>query len=411
MKNDFRTRLQGESTILFDGAMGTMLYQKGVFLNRCFEEVSLSDPRLVLEIHREYLEAGADVLTTNSWGAGIPKLRAAGLEEKFAAINERAVQLARQAISDAGRDDAVFVSGSIGPLGVNIEPLGRLSAAEAEDLFEKQASALAAAGADLLILETFVDVGELAAAVRGARRACDLPLIASLTINNEGTSVYGTDPEVFTARIDELSPDAIGLNCSEGPRVMLETAEKMVRVTQRPLCVQPNAGVPLNVNGRNMYPTTPTYMAKYAKRMIQSGVRIVGGCCGTTPLHIREIRNEIRALQPSIPQERIRVVAAGSGARGSAPGEEEPLGLPPCPGGVRGLRGARAAQGHRLRQADRERDDPEKGGHRRGECARQPPGPGQDERVDGLRPPPAEVRAGSHPALHVQGQEPARPPG
>ena len=165
----------------------------------------------------------------------------------------------------------------------------------------------------MLILETFVDLRELAAAVRGARRACDLPLIASLTINNEGTSLYGTDPELFTARIDELAPDAIGLNCSEGPRVMLETAEKMVRVTRRPVCIQPNAGVPLNVNGRNIYPTTPAYMAKYAKRMIQSGVRIVGGCCGTTPAHIREIRNEIRALQPSILAEHIRVVVPEAG--------------------------------------------------------------------------------------------------
>ena len=304
----FRQRLAGEATILFDGAMGTMLYQKGVFLNRSFEEVCLSDPKLVLEIHREYLEAGADVLTTNSWGAGLPKLRAAGLEEKFSAINERAVKLARQAIEESGRQGSVHVAGSIGPLGASIEPLGRMSAAEAEDLFEKQASLLASSGADLLILETFVDLPELAAAVRGARRGCDLPLVASLTINNEGTSLYGTDPELFTARIDELGPDVIGLNCSEGPRVMLETAEKMIRVTRRPICIQPNAGVPLNVNGRNIYPTTPTYMAKYAKRMIQFGVRMVGGCCGTTPAHIREIRNEIRALQPSILPEAIRVV-------------------------------------------------------------------------------------------------------
>lgn len=293
--------------------MGTMLYQKGVFLNRCFEEVCLSDPKLVLGIHREYLDAGVDVLTTNSWGAGLPKLRAAGLEEKFAQINERAVKLALQAAEMAGRQDSVHVAGSIGPLGVSIEPLGRMSAAEAEDLFQKQASALAAAGAELLILETFVDLRELEAAVRGARQGCDLPLIASLTINSEGTSLYGTDPELFTARIDELGPDAIGLNCSEGPRVMLETAEKMVRVTKRPLCIQPNAGVPLNVNGRNIYPTTPTYMAKYAKRMIQSGVRIVGGCCGTTPAHMREIRNEIRALQPSILAQHIRVVVPEAG--------------------------------------------------------------------------------------------------
>jgi len=284
-----------------------MLYQKGVFLNRCFEEVCLSDPRMVLGIHREYLEAGSEVLTTNSWGAGLPKLRAAGLEEKFASINERAVKLARQAVEEAGREGLVYVAGSMGPLGVNVEPLGRMSAAEAEDLFESQSRTLAQAGADLIILETFVDLRELEAAVKGARRGCDLPLIASLTINSEGTSLYGTDPEIFTARMDELAPDALGLNCSEGPRVMLETAERMIRVTDRPLCIQPNAGVPVNVNGRNFYPTTPSYTAKYAKRMIQSGVRIVGGCCGTTPAHIKEIRNEIRALQPSVMPQHIRV--------------------------------------------------------------------------------------------------------
>jgi methionine synthase / methylenetetrahydrofolate reductase(NADPH) len=288
--------------------MGTMLYEKGVFLNRSFEEVCLSDPRLVLQIHREYLDAGAEVLTTNSWGAGIPKLRGAGLAEKFEQINEQAVVLARKAIDEAGLADSVYVAGSIGPLGVKIEPLGAMGTAEAEDLFRRHAAILAGAGADLVILETFVDVRELAAAIRGVRKGCGIPVIASLTINSEGTSLYGTEPEVFTTEIDELGPDAIGVNCSEGPKVMLDTAERMIKVAQKPLCVQPNAGVPANIDGRNIYQTTPKYMAKYAKRMIQAGVRIVGGCCGTTPAHIKEMRLEIRALSPSIPRERIRLV-------------------------------------------------------------------------------------------------------
>ena len=288
--------------------MGTMLYERGVFLNRSFEEVCLSDPRLLLTIHREYLDAGADVLTTNSWGAGLPKLRSAGLAEKFEQINSGAVTLARTAITEAGLADSVYVAGSMGPLGVKIEPLGAMSAAEAEELFMRHASILAGAGADLIILETFVDVRELAAAIRGVRKGCRLPLIASLTINSEGTSLYGTEPEIFTAEIDALGPDVIGVNCSEGPKIMLDTAERMIKVAQRPLCIQPNAGVPANVDGRNIYQTTPKYMAKYAKRMIQSGVLIVGGCCGTTPAHIREIRQEMRALAPSIPRERIRLV-------------------------------------------------------------------------------------------------------
>ncbi|HTZ52790.1 MAG TPA: bifunctional homocysteine S-methyltransferase/methylenetetrahydrofolate reductase [Spirochaetia bacterium] len=309
MKVEFRTRLEQGHTMLFDGAMGTMLYERGVFLNRSFEEVCLSDPRLVLGIHREYLDAGADVITTNSWGAGILKLRAAGLVERFQEINRRAVELARQAVTDSGRSDSALVAGSIGPLGAMLAPLGTLSPADAEEMIGRQAEVLAAAGADLLVLETFVDVAELKAAVRAVRAACQLPLIASMTINADGTSPYGTEPEAFTAELDELAPDVIGLNCSEGPRSMLEAGEKMIHVTGHPLCIQPNAGVPVNVDGRNIYQTTPKYMAKYAKRMIQSGVRIVGGCCGTTPAHIHEIRNEIKALAPGRPRESARVSA------------------------------------------------------------------------------------------------------
>jgi methionine synthase I (cobalamin-dependent)/5,10-methylenetetrahydrofolate reductase len=309
MKDDFRERLSRQQTILFDGAMGTMLYERGVFLNRSFEEVCLSDPRLVAGIHRDYLDAGADVITTNSWGAGLPKLRAAGLAERFAEVNTRAVELARESVSDAGRNDSAYVAGAIGPLGPMVEPLGAMTLADAVELFARQASVLSAAGADLIILETFVDVEELKAAIRGVRAGCGLPVIACVTINAEGTSPYGTEPETFAAEIEGMSPDALGLNCSEGPRSMLEAAERMIKVARLPLCVQPNAGVPVNVEGRNIYQTTPKYMAKYAKRMIQSGVRIVGGCCGTTPAHIREMRGEIKALAPGRPRETVRVEA------------------------------------------------------------------------------------------------------
>jgi methionine synthase / methylenetetrahydrofolate reductase(NADPH) len=289
--------------------MGTMLYERGIFLNRSFEEVCLSDPRMVMGIHREYLDAGSDVITTNSWGAGIPKLRAAGLAERFAEINRRAVELALQAVSDAGRTESTLVAGSIGPLGVRIAPLGTLSPAEAQELFARHAEVLSKAGVDLLVLETFVDVEELKAAIRGARSSCGLPIVASMTINADGTSPFGTEPEVFTEDLETLQPEVIGLNCSVGPRSMLDAAEKMIHAASHPLCVQPNAGVPVNVNGRNIYQTTPKYMAKYAKRMIQSGVRIVGGCCGTTPAHIHEIRNEIKALAPGRPRETVHVSA------------------------------------------------------------------------------------------------------
>ncbi len=312
--------------------MGTMLYEKGVYLNRSFEEVCLTDPGMVLGIHRQYLEAGAEVLTTNSWGANLPKLGKAGLAEKFDRINERAVALALQAVREAGRSDTAWIAGSIGPLGLKIEPLGVLGSDEAERFFEKQAALLSKAGADLIILETFVDVRELEAAIRGVRKACGLPLIASLTINDEGTSIYGTEPEAFTAEIDKMSPDAIGLNCSEGPKNMLDAAERMLKVTRRPLCIQPNAGVPVNVDGRNIYRTTPTYMAKFAKSMIQSGVRMVGGCCGTTPAHIREIGKAIRALSPRVPKLQIRAVVP-------------PHGTAPVPMEKKSLWGAKLARG------------------------------------------------------------------
>jgi homocysteine S-methyltransferase len=309
-----------------------MLYERGVFLNRSFEEVCLTDPPMVLGIHREYLDAGADVITTNSWGAGAPKLRAAGLVEKAEEINHRAVVLARQAVEEAGRSATAWVAGSIGPLGLKIEPLGSTSVAQAEALFEQQARILAEAGAECIILETFVDVEELKAAIRGVRRATQAALIASLTINSEGTSLYGTEPEVFTAEIDALEPDALGINCSEGPRVMLEGAERMIRVARRPLCVQPNAGVPVNVDGRNIYQTTPKYMAKYAKRMVHAGVRIIGGCCGTTPAHIREMRGEMRALVPTVPSERVSIVVPE-------------LGLPPVALEKKSAWGAKLARG------------------------------------------------------------------
>jgi homocysteine S-methyltransferase len=291
-----------------------MLYERGIYLNRCFEEACLSDPRLVLGIHRDYLDAGADVITTNSWGAGLPKLRAAGLAEKMEEIVTRSVALARQAVEEAGRSSSAWIAGSIGPLGVKVHPVGTTAVAEAEAVFETQARMLADAGVDLIILETFVDVEELKAGIRSVRRACSAPLIASMTITGEGTSLYGTEPEVFTAEIDALGPDAVGLNCSEGPRAMLEGAERMLRVARGPLCIQPNAGVPVNIGGRNIYQTTPKYMAKYAKRMVEAGVRIVGGCCGTTPAHIREIRSEIRAMVPAVPPERISVTVPGLGA-------------------------------------------------------------------------------------------------
>ena len=294
----FMERLSSGEILLFDGAMGTMLYDKGIFLNRCFDEINLTGPELVSGIHREYLKAGADVLTTNTFGATAPRLAKYGFEGSLPQINRQGVALARQAIRDAGREGQAFVAGSIGPLGLRLEPLGALSREEAKGFFRQQAEALLAEPVDLFILETFVDLEELHQACLAVRECSGLPVVASLTIKNDGNSIYGSEPHAYTALVDGWGVEVIGLNCSNGPRVMLEAAEKMVRATDKPICIQPNAGVPSNVNGRNFYLCTPKYMAEYARRFIQTGVHILGGCCGTTPEHIREMRRMIQSVVP-----------------------------------------------------------------------------------------------------------------
>ena len=275
--------------------MGTMLYSRGVFINRCFDELNLSAPDLVRQIHAEYVKAGAEILETNTFGANRIRLAAFGVAEKLADINRAGVRLARE----ASRDGA-FVAGAIGPLGVRIEPLGPTSFAEARRAFREQADALLDAGVDLLILETFGNLDELREAVFAAREAAggDLAIVAQVTIDDFGHLPGGADTESFTRAMDSWPVDVIGLNCSVGPKATLETVERMLGFTQKPLSAMPNAGLPMRVEGRNIYLCSPEYMAQYARRMLWAGVRIVGGCCGTTPEHIKLIRSEARSLQP-----------------------------------------------------------------------------------------------------------------
>jgi homocysteine S-methyltransferase len=300
---EFREQLS-RRVMVADGAMGTMLYSRGVFINRCFDELNLSQPDLVRQIHIEYAKAGAEILETNTFGGNRMRLAGFGMAEKLKAINQAGVRLAREA-AEAG----VFVGGAVGPLGVRIEPLGPTSFAEARAAFREQMDALLEAGIDLLILETFGNLDELREAVAAAREAAgnDLAVIAQVTIDDFGHLPGGTDTETFTREMDSWPVDAIGLNCSVGPKATLETIERMMQYSSKPMSAMPNAGLPMRVEGRNIYLCSPEYMAQYARRMLWAGVRIVGGCCGTTPAHIKLIRSETRSLSPGQPKLRVTV--------------------------------------------------------------------------------------------------------
>ena len=291
---EFREEIQHRALVA-DGAMGTMLYSRGVFINRCFDELNLSAADMVRGIHQEYVKAGAEILESNTFGANRGRLAAFGLAEKLADINRAGVRVAREAAGVSA-----FVAGAVGPLGVRIEPLGPTSFAEARAIFREQIGVLLDAGVDLLILETFGNLDELREAIFAAREAArnEIPIVAQVTIDDNGDLPGGTQTEVFTRRLDELPADVIGVNCSVGPKTTLETIERMMAYTSKPLSAMPNAGVPVRVEGRNLYLCSPEYMAQYARRLLWAGVRIVGGCCGTTPEHIKLIHAEARSLQP-----------------------------------------------------------------------------------------------------------------
>ncbi|MGN6393301.1 MAG: bifunctional homocysteine S-methyltransferase/methylenetetrahydrofolate reductase [Gemmatimonadales bacterium] len=276
-----------------DGAMGTMLYGRGVFLNVCYDELNLRQPDLVRDIHREYVRAGAELLETNTFGANPLKLATYGLGAETERINTEAARLAREA---AGARAAVL--GAIGPLGVRVEPFGELSLEEACAMYERQVRGLAAGGVEGFILETFSDVAELGAAVQAVRSVSDLPLIAQMTVGTNGKTHYGTDPVVFGPELQAMGVDVIGVNCSVGPHGVLEAVEKLARVVTLPISAQPNAGLPREVGDRKIYMASPEYMASYARRMVEAGARFVGGCCGTTPDHIRAIGAFVQSVSP-----------------------------------------------------------------------------------------------------------------
>ena len=314
---DFRELLADGRPHLFDGAMGTMLYAKGVYINRCYDELCISQPELVADVHRAYAKAGAEVLETNSYGANRAKLARHGLEERTAEINACAGRLARRAAGDR-----VFVAGAIGPLGMRIEPFGPTSADEARSLFREQAEGLAEGGVDLFVLETFADLEEIHQAILAVREVCHLPVVAHMTIREDGRTPFGTEAAILAERLAGWGAEVVGLNCSVGPSAMLAATDEMLAAADRPLIMQPNAGLPRDVDGRTIYMASPEYMATYTARLIRKGVRFVGGCCGTTPEHIARMAGALRMLAPT---QSTRVHAAAPEADSRA---MEPVPLP-----------------------------------------------------------------------------------
>jgi homocysteine S-methyltransferase len=285
-------------TVLADGAMGTVLYARGITINRCYDELNLTDPRLILSIHEEYLQAGAEILETNTF-ANRFRLARHSLAGKVAEINAAGVQLARQAADHLKEKQAgdAWVGGSIGPLGVRLEPLGKTGLDEAREAFSEQIAALAAAGADLLIIETMPALNEAHQALIAAHEtAPDLPVLVMVTVDDDSNCLDGSSPAQAAALLTEWGADAIGVNCSTGPATVLTAIEAMRGATDLPLAAMPNAGMPRAVEGRNIYLCSPEYMASFARKAILAGAQVVGGCCGTTPNHIRAMRSAMRAI-------------------------------------------------------------------------------------------------------------------
>src|SRR3984893_9040075 len=290
MAADLLTRIK-QSPVLCDGAMGTLLYAKGVFINRCYDELNLSQPDLIRAIHHEYLQAGAEIVETNTFGANAFRLGRHSIADKVPDMNRMGARLARE----AGKSFDVWVAGSVGPLGTRIEPLGKTSFEEARRAFREQIEALAEGGVDLLMLETFGYLEELHQAMLAAKDVgAKLPLVVQVTIDEDGNCLDGSDPATFAPRLEDWGADVIGCNCSVGPVAMLDAIERVRAPTTLPLVAQPNAGIPRAVEGRNIYLCSPEYMASYARKFVAAGARIVGGCCGTTPDHIRVMKAALR---------------------------------------------------------------------------------------------------------------------
>jgi homocysteine S-methyltransferase len=305
--------------VLADGAMGTLLNSRGIFIHRCYDELNLSNPALILAVHEEYLQAGAEVVETNTFGANRFRLTRHGIGDKVHDINAAGAQLARQAVEHLRAKQAgeAWVAGSVGPLGVRLEPLGKTGLDEARAAFAEQIGVLSCNGVDLLIIETMPALNEAREALKAAQEvAPNLPVLVMVTVDEEGNCLDGSSPAHAAALLSEWGAGAIGVNCSTGPTNVLTAIEAMRAATKLPLAAMPNAGLPRAVEDRNVYLCSPEYMASFARKAITAGVQMVGGCCGTTPNHIRAMRSAMRAIDT---QTRIEVGGAAPAAEIETP--------------------------------------------------------------------------------------------
>jgi methionine synthase I (cobalamin-dependent)/5,10-methylenetetrahydrofolate reductase len=331
MAADFLTRIK-QSPVLCDGAMGTLLYAKGIFINRSYDELNLSQPDLIRGVHHEYLQAGAEIIETNTFGGNSFRLGRHSLADKVDDINRAGVRIARE----AAKSFDVWVAGSVGPLGTRIEPLGKTSFQEARDAFRQQIEVLVEGGVDLLMFETFGYLEEIHQAMLAAREVSpSLPIVAQVTIDEDGNCLDGSAPETFVPKLAEWGADVIGCNCSVGPVAMLDAMERVRASTSLPLAAQPNAGIPRSVDGRNIYLCSPEYMASYARKFVAAGVRLVGGCCGTTPEHIRVMKSALR----------VGEARGKAGLKTTADAHATPKPAPAVPLKDRSLLGAKLARG------------------------------------------------------------------
>ena len=296
MTNTFLSLLESSPTpLLADGAMGTLLHSRGTPFDKCFDELNLSNPAAVSGIHAEYLKAGAQILLTNTFGANRFKLSQHGLQYKLEAINRAGVELVRQVAGGLA-----FVAGDIGPLGVRIAPFGRVQPEQARAAFTEQAQALVKAGVDLIVIETMSDLFEIEAAIQAVHEAATgLPVIASVTFTRDDRTLLGDSPEEVAHTLVKAGPEVIGVNCSGGPAQLLRLLKAMhAAVPSAKIWVKPNAGWPEQVGGRIMYPADPDYFGDYAQAFCEAGASIIGGCCGTTPEHIRAMHNALVVNPP-----------------------------------------------------------------------------------------------------------------
>ncbi|QMV17797.1 bifunctional homocysteine S-methyltransferase/methylenetetrahydrofolate reductase [Granulicella sp. 5B5] len=318
-------KLFAGETVLCDGAMGTMLYSCGVFINRCYDELNVTQPEMVRSVHELYLQAGAQVIETNTFGANAFRLEGFGLRDRVAEFNRAGAAIARQCVQAIAekQGSVAFVAGAIGSLGLRLAPAGKTTLSEARAAFAEQIRALAEGGVDLLIAETMMSVDEAEQAVLAARDvAPQLKIAVLMTVGEEGNCLDGSSPEIAAQRLTAVGADAIGCNCSVGPATVLSVIEKMRAATGLPLVAMPNAGMPRQVEGRNIYLTSPEYMASFARKFVRAGASWVGGCCGTTPEHIRAMRGALRAMDAQESGEsslKLRAVVASEAEAGIEP--------------------------------------------------------------------------------------------